>query len=118
MILFRTLLLLTLVFIFADVRAEGQTVGPDCTFNWTAGTGPTPDGYKLYIGAISNDPNSLTADVGNVNTTTCSAINITTPGQYYARITAYNNVGESGFSNEVPFVLVTAVPGAPSLTVQ
>ena len=99
-------------------HAEGVIVGPDCTFTWTAGTGPTPTGYKLYIGAVSADPNPVVADVGNVQTEKCSEINIATAGQYYARITGYNTVGESGFSNEVPFVLVIAAPGVPSLSVE
>ena len=99
-------------------HAEGVIVGPDCTFTWTAGTGPTPTGYKLYVGAVSADPSAVVADVGNVQTKKCSEINIATAGQYYARITGYNTVGESGFSNEVPFVLVIAAPGVPSLTVE
>lgn len=99
-------------------HADGIECGPTCTFTWTAGTGPTPTGYKLYIGGVSNDPSAIVADVGNVQTVKTDAVNIVTPGQYYARVTGYNTVGESEFSNEVPFVLVTLVPGAPSLSVE
>lgn len=99
-------------------HAEGIECGPTCTFTWTAGTGPTPTGYKLYIGVVSADPSAVVADVGNVQTIKSDAINITTAGQYYARVTGYNTVGEGLFSNEVPFVLVTLVPGAPSLSAE
>lgn len=119
-----TFLFFAIVFVLAGiatevVKAEGIETGPDCTFTWTpATTGPPADGYKVFIGATSNDPNAVFNDVGNVTTATCSGIGINTSGQYYARIKAYNVAGDSGFSNEVPFVLVTAVPDAPSLSVQ
>jgi hypothetical protein len=86
------------------VLADGPELGDDCTLTWDAPlTGPTPRGYIVRWAPTSGGPVD-TFDVGNVLTAQCSAIGITQVGQYYATVRAYNNLGESGDSNEVPFL--------------
>lgn len=65
-----------------------------------------PEGYRVYCGAASGDY-GLPVDVGPALTHPVSM-----PGQYYCAVTAYNQHGESGFSNEVFFTL-GAAPAAP-----
>ena len=64
------------------------------------------DGYKVYCGQASG-VYGTPVDVG-------AALEhpISTAGKYYCAATAYNIAGESGFSNEVFFILKSA-PGAP-----
>lgn len=99
--------------------AEGVIVGPDCLFTWThaAATASTVTSSTLYVSTQPDDAAAPANNVGNITTTTCNAIGISLPGQYYARVTATNVVGEGLPSTEVPFELVDVVPGAPSLTV-
>ena len=63
-------------------------------------------GYKVYCGSTSG-VYGTPVDVG-------AALShpISTPGKYYCAATAYNDAGESGYSNEVFFTLKSA-PGAP-----
>lgn len=63
-------------------------------------------GYKVYCGSATG-VYGTPVDVG-------AALShpISTPGTYYCAATAYNEGGESGFSNEVFFTLKSA-PGVP-----
>lgn len=63
-------------------------------------------GYKVYCGSASG-VYGAPVDVGALTTHP-----ISTPGTYYCAATAYNEAGESGFSNEVFFTLKSA-PAAP-----
>lgn len=112
-------LILALALMFPVLAfAEGADVGPDCDISWVRdpATAATVTHSTVYI-ATSPGASGIQSDVTGT-TTTCSAMGLSAPGQYYARVTDSNTVGESVASNEVPFVLVLTVPGAPSLTVQ
>jgi hypothetical protein len=78
----------------------------DITLAWTSD--PTVDGYKIYYEAGSSGPpyNGTGAaegdspiDVGWVDEFTLRALS--DDEDYYFAITAYNQYGESGYSNEV-----------------
>ena len=65
------------------------------------------DGYKVYYGEASRAYNPF-IDAGALTTWTL----VLGPGDYYFAVTAYNNYGESGYSEEVgPITIVMAVPG-------
>ena len=75
------------------------------TLTWDAS--PDANGYKMYCGGSSGSYGSP-VDVGNV-----LEHPISTPGTYYCAATAYNEAGESGFSNEV-FFTIRAIPVVPT----
>jgi len=65
------------------------------------------DGYKVYYGEESRTY-VTPVDAGALTVWTLALM----PGSYYFAITAYNDYGESGYSEEVgPFNIVMAVPG-------
>ena len=77
------------------------------------------DGYKIYWGTASHTYNGTAThpvtsgtinspyDVGN-NT---SGVIVLNPGTYYFAVTAYNNYGESGYSEELPCTIESIDPG-------
>ena len=84
---------------------------------WDAAAGAT--GYTIYYGDVSRSYTS-TVDVGNTTTTSLSALD---PAQiYYLAVTAYDDAGESDFSNEIlyqpahPTVIWTVNAGGPKYT--
>lgn len=77
------------------------------TLAWTAPTsGPTPSGYKLYVGSTSGTYGTG-IDLGNVNKVT--RMEDLTTSKFYT-VTSYNSFGESPKSNETE----AGVPLAPS----
>lgn len=93
-----------------SAHAEGVITGPDCSARWTAPSG-TVQGYRIYVGATATTKTQR-AHVASTSVQ-CSALNLVA-GQHYVHVTAYNAAGESGASNTLPFVLVTAAPGVPT----
>ncbi len=69
--------------------------------NWTQGGGGTTTGYYLDVSANSGFTSFVSGyaslDVGNVLTYTVNGLNSNT--NYYYRLSAYNDSGESGNSN-------------------
>lgn len=72
------------------------------TLTWDASPGAT--GYKMYCGSASGIY-STPVDVGN----TLEHL-ISMPGNYYCAATAYDSFGESGFSNELFFIVPLDAP--------
>ena len=110
-------ILMTLALVFSSVAlADGPELGDDCTLAWEApATGPTPRGYIMRWGPTSSAPTNEFI-VGDVLTIQCNAIGIDQAGQYHAVVVAFNNLGESASSNEVPFLFsVPATPGTLSV---
>ena len=72
----------------------------DVTLEWDPSEGQDVDGYFLCYGTQSGDyPTSM--DVGDATTGTVSGLE---PGDtYYFAVYAYNNYGESDYSNEVSY---------------
>ena len=94
--------------------AEGIEKAGDCTISWTAaGTGPAADGFRLWWGSTTGARNN-SFDAGSALTTTCRAAGFA-EGQHYVVVRAYNANGESGDSNEIPFVLTLSPPDPPVL---
>ena len=70
---------------------------------WDASTsGGVPTGYKIYY---TDGTNNYSVDVGNVLTVidVDSTFNLVTGKTYTFKATAYNDVEESGFSNQVNY---------------
>jgi len=92
-------LTITVFFSLFITTAFAQTT--DVEFQWDAVSGA--DGYKLYYGPTSRDYLSP-IDVGNKTNHTLAL----DPDTYYFAVTAYNNYGESGYSDEVGPITIAA----------
>ena len=79
--------------------------GTETDLRWDPSPGAT--GYRIYYGT---SPGSYGApiDVGNV---TSYRIQFVAPGTYYAAVKAYNNDGDSGYSNEITVLAFVAIIG-------
>ena len=101
---FSLLSLLTLI-VSAPVCAESLL--------WDVSTDPTAVGYMVYTGQSSGNY-TMKIDVGSVNSYVLNGL--VEGATYYYAVTAYNSLRmESGFSNEVSFV-VPAVPPVASFS--
>lgn len=91
-----------------DVSANQVTSAPvvvivsnptvQITLAWNALIDATLGGYRMYVGTASG-AYTTQVDVGNV--TTCTVTGLQGGTLYYFAVSALNQVGESGFSNEV-----------------
>ncbi len=114
--------------LIAEAQATGTVVGKECAANWTA---PTLDGSgnpltgnlaptqaNVYITTTATAPPQGTGQVA-ILTPVAGAIPTTwgcagvTPGQHWIWV-SYSNVNGEGTLANVPFVLSTAIPAAPS----
>ena len=102
-----TLLMATIYITFFTALAHSA----DVTLQWNSVE--EADGYKVYYGTAS-ETYSSPDDVGDQTSHTLSL----DPGTYYFAVTAYNNYGESGYSDEVGPTTITAngSPTSVSLT--
>lgn len=79
---------------------------------WDPSSG-TVSGYRIYYGQ-SPGTHPLSKDVGNVTQYSLSGLNLEESKTYYFITRAYNDVGESGDSNEVSWsVPDTTAPMPP-----
>jgi len=82
-------------------------VAGEAVLSWTAVDDPTVLGYNVYYGTASHTYGEP-VNVGNHTTHTVRGL---APGTYYFAVTAYNSVGESGFSNEASKVISATADG-------
>jgi len=110
-------LIIIAVILFAACSAFAQEIKSNPRgLAWDANTEIDLAGYKLYWGIESeNYPNildlplSVLTEKDNPNYTI--DYNIVTDGHYYYAVTAYDNaMNESGFSNEVNFIVDKSSP--------
>lgn len=112
--------LVTLLLLASPAWAVGPVVGAACRISWIAPTTnadgtPLTDlaGYRVYIGTASGVYGAATATV--IQPATTWACGTLSNGQKYTVVTAFDLAGnESVRSLEVPFVLDTIAPAAPS----
>jgi len=110
------------LFIVVPAFGVGVEVGRNCKISWTNpdvdADGTVHDGlisFKLFIGTASGaygppQPIILTP-LTQVSTITCASVGITQTGQYYATVTALDQVGnESEKAVELPFTLDGTTP--------
>ena len=113
----RIILALLLSLFVVPSFADGIEKVGDCDLSWVAATtGPPPSGFRLHWGATPG-ARTNSFDAGTANATTCSAAGFA-EGQHYVVVRAYNAVGESADSNEIPFVLHLRPPDPPVLNLQ
>jgi len=97
--------------------AAGPNLTSTSTLTWDANVEPDLAGYRLYYSATSGGQTIPgTPSATEVAPSTTHLIGPITSGQYYAKITAYDQSGnESVESTEVPFVMEPLIPPPPIL---
>lgn len=90
------------------------SVAYGATASWEPVTDPSVKGYRLYRapGACDNPGAFATVNTYGVVSTGPVAVPVTN-GTYCHRLTAFNDAGESPFSNTVEFQYVVNPPPAP-----
>lgn len=92
----------------ANLRVEGDT-----TLKWDPCPGAV-SGYRIYYGTIQGNYVSRLA-VGKVTDYSIGDLNLPAGVRHYFVVTAYNDAGESAFSNEVSWAwLATPPPTSPT----
>lgn len=108
-------ILIISLFIVIPAFGVGSLVGKGCIVSWTANTESDLAGYKLYIGTATGSYGPSQVILAPAASITCAGAGITTDGQYYITLTAYDKTGnESGKTTEVPFTLDGTMPVVPS----
>lgn len=108
---FRTFVLaLALLVVAGGARTQDKTsktytvvVGHTVTIGWTASTTPNVT-YNVYVSGTSGGPYSI---LGNTTALTFVDLAGTAGSTYYYVVTAINQYGESGYSNEASVTLPT-----------
>ncbi len=83
--------------LFQLVICLSNAFAAEVTIAWDPSTGD-PDGYRIHYSTVSGSYNQ-TIDVGNITEYTVSGLQ--SDVTYYFVTSAYNETGQSGFSNEV-----------------
>lgn len=103
-------------------QAMAQVISVDInraklSWTWTQGTGGLASEFRVKCGQTTGVYTRTTivaypATIANVKDV------ITGNGNWFCAVTAANSFGESGLSNEVPFVAGAAPSSIPVLTIQ
>jgi len=105
----RTVALVLILVFWVGSALAASTV----TLEWDAS--PASEqviGYRVYQSQTSGSYGSVPVD--DVTSGVISVLAGVPDGIYFWVVTAYNSVGESGYSNEATASLVSVPPGAPS----
>src|SRR5262245_48522437 len=110
-------ILITLLVCLFAASAFAQTVHVDLNkaslaWDWVKGTGDDATGFKTKCG-LSAGTYTIIKSWGPTIRQVNLKDAITTPGKWFCVVTAFNDFGESGPSNEISFN-AGAVPVAPS----
>jgi hypothetical protein len=96
--------LLTLLFVILSLLVPAAHAG-DVTVAWDPNPEPEVAGYKIYFGTT---PGSYTVSMNAGNITSMVISGLETGVTYYFAAVAYDSSGnESGFSNEISYVVPT-----------
>jgi hypothetical protein len=96
--------LLTLLFVILSLLVPAAHAG-DVTVAWDANPEPEVAGYKIYFGTT---PGSYTVSMNAGNITSMVISGLEAGVTYYFAAVAYDSSGnESGFSNEISYVVPT-----------
>jgi hypothetical protein len=101
------------ILLFQLVIYLSNAFAAEVTLAWDPSTGD-PDGYRIHYGTVS--PNyDQTIDVGNITEYTVSGLlpDVT----YYFVTSAYNETGQSGFSNEVSWTYTVIDTQPPNVSI-
>ncbi len=99
-------ILMALALVFSSAAlADGPDLGDACTLAWDAPATGVVRGYRMSCSPDEEDgPNPLIFELDDVLTTTCAEMGLPS-GHHHCKVTAFNNIEESEFSNDRPFVL-------------
>lgn len=104
-------LFLALLLLASSAYADPISVAWDAVTLDTAGNPVTITGYKLYESSVAG---TYTTAIGTIaQPATNYSFTENRPGKWYLVVTAYNDAGESGKSNEINFTVSLKAPAAP-----
>ena len=104
----RSYILVVTMLFFSTILARASV-----TFAWDPNPEPDVIGYRLHYGTQSGVYSTI-LDIGNYVSETLT--NLQAGNTYYVTVTAYNSVGESGYSNEVSITTPSNPPsGTPEV---
>ncbi len=83
------------------------------TLVWNSSSGVV-EGYKVYYGTSGSNP-TTSIDVGKVTQYSLDVLPLAENTQYYFRVSAYNNVGESAPCHPVAYTPADTTPPAPPI---
>lgn len=102
--------------VFAQTTIAVDINKAKLSWQWTQGVGSPADGYSIKCGPTAGNYTRIT----NIAPSTLKEASLLAviggPGVYFCAVTAYNEFGESGLTNEVTFRAGT-IPGAPNALV-
>ena len=90
-------------------------------WDWTQGAAPndgTPDEFRVKCGGVSGTYTKITVVVGSAVRELPVKSAITGSGDWFCVVTAANQFGESGPTNEVPFVAGVGPSSPTNLVIQ
>lgn len=102
-------LLIVLIFVIALNIYGANTYQAELRWEG-AYDGGIPDGYKIYRSNESGVYGDAIADIPEVNQKIFVDTGLVYSESYYYVVTAYNDIGESGYSNEVFFTVLEPNP--------
>jgi len=103
--------LLTLLFVILSLLVPAAHAG-EVTVAWDPNPEPEVAGYKIYFGTT---PGNYTVSMNAGNITSMVISGLETGLTYYFAAVAYDSSGnESGFSNEISYVVPAAASAEPS----
>lgn len=98
----------------APLWAVGVSVGKGCVISWDANKEADLAGYKLFVGTTSGSYGPPQTVLIPAQSITCAGVGVTTDGQYFVTITAYDKTNnESAKAIEVPFTVDGTTPVVP-----
>ena len=86
--------------LFQLVIFFSNSFAAEVSLAWNPSTG-NPDGYRIHYGTSSGNYGQM-IDVGNITEYTISGLN--SDVTYYFVTSAYNDYGQSGYSNEISWI--------------
>jgi hypothetical protein len=94
-------IIFTILFLTSSIESVAQI-----RLGWDPNPEPDVAGYRLYYGTASG---TYTHRINVGNATTYTAHGLSYGATYYFAVTAYNQSGESGYSNEVSGMIIETV---------
>lgn len=102
---------LFILFVFTVFIAfPANALGYDLILEWDQNANPETTGYKVYYGVQSRTYTTV-LDVGNV--TSCALSGFEEGQTYYFAVTAYNDFGESDYSEEILYTMPVSINEPP-----
>lgn len=103
-------ILLLVSFSFAQTPQHSNTLN----WNWSQGTGDVATGFHIYKSQTTGGPYTLLATIPSVTTLTYTDLVVVAGQTNFYVVTAFNQKGDSPYSNEVTCTTPFFIPQTPA----